>query len=78
MSDIKTKIIKAIAEQLNKDPSTVELGHNILEDLGADSLDLVEIVMAVEDACEVSLSDDDANDIKTVGDFVNKVESLLK
>ena len=48
---------------------------NIQDDLGADSLDIVDLVMSVEDAFEVKIEDEDVENIKTVGDIVNYIDN---
>ncbi len=68
--------IKAIiAEQLSADPEKITLQTSIIEDLGADSLDVVELVMALEEKFGVEIPDEDAEKINTVGDIVSYVES---
>jgi acyl carrier protein len=57
-----------MAEQLGVDPSEMRPDANILEDLGADSLDVVEMVMALEDAFDIEIADEDAEAMRTVGD----------
>ena len=68
--------IKAvIAETLSVDEDKITLEASLTDDLGADSLDAVELGMAVEDALGVTIEDDDLPNIKTVQDLVNYVES---
>ncbi|MBP5312343.1 MAG: acyl carrier protein [Clostridia bacterium] len=68
--------IKAIiAEQLSADPEKITPDTSIIEDLGADSLDVVELVMALEEKFGVEIPDEDAEKINTVGDIVNYVET---
>ena len=68
--------IKAIvAEQLSADPEKITLETSIIDDLGADSLDIVELVMALEEKYGVEIPDEDAEKINTIGDIVNYVES---
>ena len=57
-----------IAEQLGVEPGEMRPDANILEDLGADSLDVVEMVMALEDAFDIEIADEDAESMRTVGD----------
>ena len=72
MSDeIKTKVIDIIAERLSRDKATITEASNIVNDLGADSLDIAEIMMDLEDAFGVKL-DDDA-EVKTIGDVVKVI-----
>jgi acyl carrier protein len=57
-----------MADQLGVDPGEMTPDANILEDLGADSLDVVEMVMAIEEAFDIEVSDEDAEAMRTVGD----------
>lgn len=68
------KIKEIIAKQLRIDISTITKDSNIVEDLGADSLDLVEMLMSIEDNMGIVVSDDDAADLKTVGDVAAFIE----
>ncbi len=65
----QSKIIDIIANQLGVDKDTVTPGANIVDDLGADSLDVVELVMALEEAFDTEISDDEAEKIRTVQDI---------
>ena len=76
--DIASKVIKFIAEQLNKDASEITLEKELVEDLGADSLDAVEIIMNLEEEFDVTVPDVDASQIKTVGEIVKLIEELKK
>lgn len=66
--DVLERVIKVTCAQLNKQPSEVTAESAFMEDLGADSLDVVEIVMALEDEFGVEIPDTDVTNIKTVGD----------
>ncbi|MDR2905427.1 MAG: acyl carrier protein [Helicobacteraceae bacterium] len=71
--------IKAVVvEQLNVDEGEVVESAKFVEDLGADSLDVVELVMALEEKFDVEIPDEDAEKIKTVGDAIKYVENLKK
>ncbi|MBQ1327845.1 MAG: acyl carrier protein [Eubacterium sp.] len=69
------EIKKVIVDTLSCDEDKVTLEASLTDDLGADSLDAVELGMAVEDALGVTIEDDDLPNIKTVQDLVNYVES---
>ncbi|MHC5067928.1 MAG: acyl carrier protein [Planctomycetota bacterium] len=71
VSDINTKVIEIIAERLSKDAADITESSNIVADLGADSLDIAEIMMDLEDAFGIKLEDDQAEGPKTVGDIVS-------
>ena len=68
------KVKQLIAEHLNKTVEEITEEKEIVKDLGADSLDIVEMLMALEDEFGVTVSDEDAIKIKTVGDIVNTIE----
>jgi len=70
------KIKAMIVEELNVPEEKVTLGARLAEDLGADSIDAVELIMNIEDAFNIEVSDEVAQSIKTVGDLVKYIESL--
>ena len=72
---MKEKIKKLIAEQLCISVEKVTDDADITKDLGADSLDIVELLMAFEDEFGVAISDEDAQNIKSVNDVVSYIES---
>lgn len=65
----ETKIVDIIANQLGVDKDIVTPEANIVDDLGADSLDVVELVMALEEAFDMEIPDEDAENIRTVQDI---------
>lgn len=69
------KIKEIVVDQLGVDAEQVTLDANFVEDLGADSLDTVELIMAFEEEFEVEIPDSDAEKIKTVKDVVDYIES---
>ena len=69
------KVKKIVAESLNVEESTLSETTSFKEDLGADSLDLFEMVMAFEEAFEVEIPSEDLEQITTVGDVVKYIES---
>ncbi len=71
---ILDKLKEIISEQLEVDESMITPDASITSDLGADSLDLVDLAMSIEDEFEIELSDDALEKIKTVGDMVRYIE----
>ena len=69
------KVKEIVAESLNVEESTLSETTSFIEDLGADSLDLFEMVMAFEEAFEVEIPSEDLEQITTVGDVVKYIES---
>ncbi|MDR0747248.1 MAG: acyl carrier protein [Helicobacteraceae bacterium] len=67
-----------VAEQLSVNESDVKEESKFIDDLGADSLDVVELVMALEEKFDVEIPDDKAEKIKTVGDAIVFIENLKK
>ena len=72
------KIKKIIAKNLSVSEEKVTLEADFVNDLGADSIDLVEIYMDLEDEFNMSIPDQDLPNIKTVGDLVNFIDSKIK
>lgn len=72
------KVKQIIVETLKLDPSKVTLEASLEHDLGADSLDAVEVIMALEEEFDIEISDDASVNIKTVGDIVSQIEELVK
>ncbi len=72
------KVKQIIVEQLQVDEAEVTPGASFQEDLGADSLDVVELVMQFEEAFEIEIPDEDAEKIKTVQDAVNYINAHAK
>lgn len=69
------KLKQIIADELGVDKNEVTLEADINDDLGADSLDAVELIMAIEDEFEISVSDDVAQNLKTVQQIVDYIET---
>ncbi len=78
MSQIEEKVREIIVEKLNCEASEVTREANFSSDLGADSLDTVELIMDFEKAFDTQIPDQDAQQIKTVGDAIDYIESKLK
>jgi len=77
MSDVKEKVKKIICEQLNVSEDDVVPEASFVDDLGADSLDQVELIMAMEEEFDVSIPDEDAEKIATVKDAVDYIEKAI-
>jgi len=71
------RVTKVIVDRLGVDESEVKLEASFRDDLGADSLDVVELVMELEDEFDMEISDDDAEKVTTVGDTVSYIESKI-
>lgn len=69
------KVQDIIVEELGVEKSSVVMDASILDDLGADSLDVVELVMALEEAFDVEVNDDKAQSMKTVKDIVDYIKN---
>lgn len=69
------KVKSIIVEQLDAEEADVTMEANIQDDLGADSLDVVDLVMSIEENFDVEIPDEDVENIKTVGDIVKYIES---
>ena len=72
------KVKKLLAEQLNINPDTITEKSRVIEDLGADSLDVVEMLMVLEDEFNVTVSDEESLNLKTVGDIVKLIDKKVK
>ncbi len=74
MSSVFEKVKAIIVEQLSVEDEEVTLESTFVDDLGADSLDIVELVMALEEEFDMEIPDEDAEKIRTVGDAVKYIE----
>ena len=72
------KVKGIIAERLGIDENEIKLESNFVNDLGADSLDVVELVMALEEEFDVEIPDEDAENVGTVNDVVKYVSSKIE
>ena len=77
MVDFAEKVKKIICEQLDVSEEDVVSGASFVDDLGADSLDQVELIMAMEEEFDVSISDEDAEKIATVKDAIDYITKAL-
>ena len=78
MENIKEKVTEIIANQLSVSADKIKEETNIAEELGADSLDLVEILMSLEDEFGISIPDEEIPNIKTIKDIVAFIEKNKK
>lgn len=77
MSDINERIIKMVAEQLGLKEDEVNADSSFVEDLGADSLDTVELIMALEEEFDTEIPDEDAEKLASVRDAINYINKNL-
>ncbi|HTR67316.1 MAG TPA: acyl carrier protein [Terriglobales bacterium] len=77
-AEIAGKVKQIISEQLGVDEAEVVASASFVDDLGADSLDQVELVMALEEGFDLEISDDDAEKIRTVQDTIDYIEKHAK
>ena len=78
MSSVEQKVKQIIVEQLGVDEAQVDQGASFVDDLGADSLDIVELVMAFEEAFGIDIPDEDAEKITTVKQAIDYIEAKQK
>lgn len=69
------KVVQILADQLSVDPDKITMDSLLEEDLDADSLDAIDIVMSIEDEFEIEVPDEVIADMKSVGDIVNFIEN---
>lgn len=74
----RDKIVEIIKEQLNVKESEIKPEASFIDDLGADSLDAVEIAMAIEDEFGIEIPDNVAEETKTVGEMINYINNALE
>ena len=70
------QVKNALAKQFEMDPQTITMDTNLIDDIGADSLDVVELIMSLEDEFGIAISDEDAAQLYTVGRIVEYLEKL--
>ena len=75
--DIFEKVRAFLAEEMDADPESITRDTNIMEDLGADSLDVVELITTLEDEFNIVIADDEARQLATVGEVVDFVEKKI-
>ncbi|CAJ1315616.1 acyl carrier protein [Paenibacillus sp. PK4536] len=75
MSDVLDRVKRIVIDRLGADEAEIKLESSFKDDLGADSLDVVELVMELEDEFDLEISDEDAEKITTVGEVVTYIQS---
>lgn len=75
MSDVTSKVTKIIVDQLGVSADEVKPKAKFVDDLGADSLDLTELIMAMEEEFDIEIADDDAQKIQKVQDAIDYIEA---
>ena len=76
MDETETKVIEIVSEQMGVDKSEITRETHFINDLNADSLDTVELVMEFEDEFELSIPDEEAEKIQTVGQAIDYIKSV--
>lgn len=72
------QVKESLADILSCDADKIDMDTDLVRDLGVDSIDTVELIMAVEETYDITISDKDAEDLKTVGDVVEFIEDHLE
>jgi acyl carrier protein len=78
MSDVSERVVKKVSEHLQVAEDQVVPGASFVDDLGADSLEIVELVMALEDEFNINIPDEKAEQIKTVKEVIDHIEADTK
>ena len=78
MASVEERVIDIVAEQLGADKEKITVETHFVNDLGADSLDTVELVMELEEEFDISIPDDAAEKIQTIGEAVKLIEAHSK
>ena len=73
--DTMEKVVTLLSEQLGVDKDKINAGSDVVKDLGADSIDVVQLLMAMEDEFGVTVTEDDASTLKTVEDIVSLIDN---
>ena len=77
VKDVELKMISVVAEKLSVEESSVSAASRFQEDLGADSLDMVELLIQIEEEFGVSISDEESQDLKTIGDAAKLISERM-
>lgn len=76
--EVKERVIEVLSDKLGINKLEIKETQNIMNDLGTDSLDMVEIIMGIEEKFGLRIADSEIDGIRTVGDLTRKVEELTK
>ena len=77
-TDMESRVVDIIVEQLGAPKEEIVPEASFIDDLGADALDIVELVMAMEETFDIEIPDDDAEKIQTIGDAVSYLKDRLE
>ena len=75
---VQDKVIELFAEQLGRQPEQIAPDADLVEDLGVDSLDRAELVMAIEEEFDIKIEDEEAPQFKTIGQVVSFIEKMVQ
>ena len=73
---MKEKLLEIIAEQFNKEVDEIDENTSFVDDLNADSIDIVELIMSIEDEFDIEINDEDLKGLETIADVFNYLEDL--
>ena len=77
MADTKERVIKIIANQFGREPDTIKETTDIANDLGADSLELAELLLAFQEEFNIDIDDSETQNLMTVGDVITQVNAKI-
>ena len=77
MFSLEDRVKRIIGQQLDRDFDMLSPEYNLVNDLGADSLDIVELVMCLEEEFDMEILDDEAETLETVGDIIEFIEDMV-
>ena len=77
MADTKERVVKIIANQFGREPETISEATDIANDLGADSLELAELLLAFQEEFNIDIEDSETQDLTTVGDVIEKINAKI-
>ncbi len=74
---IYDSVVETLCNQLSLDPSDIDISSSLVDDLGADSISMLEIIMELEDVFDIDIPDEVAEDLRTVSDLVTYIEGQI-